>query len=138
MTEDGLAIVAFEMLIEADAGTGFGQRRREGGLACLQGIAAQVVTVQLDQVEGVQEHGAVVAPIADAIDLGDAAPVAGDRLAVDDARARAQPGQRLDDQRAVELTRGKQCVQSRNGKRGWVRAPFSILMYVNIDRTRRN
>ena len=28
--------------------------------------------------------------------------------------------------------------QSRNGKRGWVRAPFSILMYVNIDRTKRN
>ena len=28
--------------------------------------------------------------------------------------------------------RGKQCVQPRNGKRGWVRAPFSILTYVNI------
>jgi hypothetical protein len=37
-----------------------------------------------------------------------------------------------------ELTRGKQCVQSRNGKRGWVRAPFSLLTYVNIDRARRS
>ena len=38
-------------------------------------------------------------------------------------------GPTLDDRQAA---RGKQCVQPRNGKRGWVRAPFSILTYVNI------
>ena len=48
-------------------------------------IKAHVVAVQLDQVEGVEKHGAVVAAIADAIELGDAALVARDRLAVDDA-----------------------------------------------------
>src|SRR5690349_9030488 len=35
----------------------------------------------------------------------------------------------LDDRRAA---RGKRCVQPRNGKRGWVSAPFPILTYVNI------
>ena len=90
------------------------------------------------RVEGIQENAFVMVAVANAIEQRDAVVITGNRLPVDDARARAQPGQRLDNQRAVELTRGKQCVQSRNGKRGWVRAPFSILMYVNIDRTRRN
>ena len=78
---------SFQMLVEANAGSSLGQRRRERGLAHLQRVAAQVVAVQLDQVEGVEEHGAVVAAVADAIELGDAALVAGDRLAVDDAGA---------------------------------------------------
>jgi hypothetical protein len=87
MPEDGLAIVAFEMLIEADAGTGLGQNGDERGLAHFKRVAAQVVAVQLDQVKGVHENRRVVAPVADAIELSDAAVVAGERLAVDDAGA---------------------------------------------------
>ena len=48
----------------------------------LQRVAAQIVAVQLDQVEGVEEHGAVVAAIADAIKLRDAAVVASHRFTV--------------------------------------------------------
>jgi hypothetical protein len=50
MGEDGRA-VAFDMLVEPDTGTGLGQDRCERGLADLERIAAQVVAVQLDQVE---------------------------------------------------------------------------------------
>jgi hypothetical protein len=52
-------------------------------------IAAQVIAVQLDQVEGVQEHARIVAGVADAIEGCNAGVVAGDRLPVDDAGARA-------------------------------------------------
>ena len=72
MAEDDLAIVTFHMLIEANAGSSLGQRRRERGLADLQGVTTQVVTVQLDQIKGVQEHGRVVAAVSDAIELSDA------------------------------------------------------------------
>ena len=89
VAEDDLAIVAFHMLIEANAGSSLGDDGDERGLADLQRVAAQIVAVHLDQVEGVEEHGAVVTAIADAIELGDAAVVARDRLAVDDAGAGA-------------------------------------------------
>jgi hypothetical protein len=36
-------------------------------------IAPQVVTVKLDQVEGVEEHASVIPTIADALEIGDAA-----------------------------------------------------------------
>ena len=55
MAEDGLAVVAFQMLVEANAGECRpGQHRGQRGLAYLQGIAAQVVAVQLDQVDQVE------------------------------------------------------------------------------------
>jgi len=50
--EDGRA-VAFDMLVEPDAGTGLGQDRCERGLADLKRITPQVVAIQLDEVEGV-------------------------------------------------------------------------------------
>jgi hypothetical protein len=52
MGEDGRA-VAFDMLVEPDAGAGLGQNRCERGLADLKRITPQVVAVQLNQVEGV-------------------------------------------------------------------------------------
>src|SRR5262249_2471008 len=58
--------------------------------ADLQRIAPQVVGVQLDQVEGVEKDAPVSALVTDEIERGDA---------VDDAGARAQACQRLDDQR---------------------------------------
>jgi uncharacterized protein YjbJ (UPF0337 family) len=70
-----------------------------GRLADLKRIASQIVAVQLDQVESVQEHAGVVAPIADAIEAWHSIVVTGDGLAIDDAGPRAQSGHRLDDQR---------------------------------------
>jgi hypothetical protein len=60
---------------------------------------AQVVAVQLDQVEGVQERAVIMAAVANEIERGNAVVIAGDSFAVDNARARAQTCQRLDDRR---------------------------------------
>src|SRR5262245_65231608 len=87
------------MLVEPDAGLGLGHDRRERGLADLKRIAPQVVAVQLDQVEGVEKDAPVSALVTDEIERGDAVVIAGDSFAVDDAGARAQACQRLDDQR---------------------------------------
>ena len=53
MGEDGRAI-ALDMLIEPDAVSSLGQNNRcERGLADLERVTAQVVAIQLDQVESV-------------------------------------------------------------------------------------
>ena len=98
MGEDGRAI-ALDMLIEPHAGSGLGQDRCERGLADLKRIAPQVVTVQLDQVEGVQKHAVVSAVVTDEIERGNAVVIAGNSFAIDDAGAGAQACQRLNDQR---------------------------------------
>ena len=57
---------------------------------------------ELDQVEGVEEHGLVDPVMPEAVETGDAGLlVTGNRLAVEDAGARAQLGQSLDDQREL-------------------------------------
>src|SRR5258708_14202188 len=48
--------VAFDMLVEPDAGTGLGQDRCERGLADLKRITPQVLAVQFDQDRGPQPH----------------------------------------------------------------------------------
>src|SRR6516164_7753030 len=98
MGEDGRA-VALDMLVESDAGAGPGHDRCERGLADLKRIMPQVVAVQLDQVEGVQERAVIMAAVANEIERGNAVVIAGDSFAVDDAGARAQPGERINDQR---------------------------------------
>jgi len=55
--------------------------------------------VQIDQVESVEEGTVVVAVVANEIERRHAVVVASNRLPIDDAGARAQAGQRLDDQR---------------------------------------
>src|SRR5262249_46777332 len=81
------------------AKAGFGQRASKRGLAHFQGITPHVVAVQFDQIEGVEEYAVVSPVMADEIERSNAVLVAGDRFAVDDAGARAQASQRLDDQR---------------------------------------
>jgi hypothetical protein len=93
MGEDSRA-VAFQMLVEAQAKARFGQRTSKRGLAHFQGIAPEVVAVQLDQVEGVQERAVIMAAVANEIERGNAILIAGDCLAVDDAGARAQASRR--------------------------------------------
>jgi hypothetical protein len=61
-------------------------------------FAAQVVSVQLDQVERIQEHAAIVALIPDALEQRDAILAARDCLTIEDARAGASR-EGLDDER---------------------------------------
>jgi hypothetical protein len=70
-----------------------------GCLTDFEWIAADIVSVQLDQIEGVQERAAVMASIADVIEAHHAFAVADHRLTIDDAGSRTQPRQSLDDQR---------------------------------------
>src|SRR5262249_53857182 len=72
---------------------------RTCGLADLKRIAPQVVAVQFNEVEGVEEYALVSALVPDETERGHAVVIAGDSFAVDDAGARAQACQRLDDQR---------------------------------------
>jgi hypothetical protein len=91
--------LAVFVLIEPDARTSLGQHRGEVRLADFERIAAQVVAVQLYQVEGVQKHPGIVVAVAKKIEGCNAVVITGDRLAVDDAGARAQTSEGLDDQR---------------------------------------
>ena len=78
-----------QMTAEPDAGAGLGHDGCKRGLADLKRVAPQVVAVQLDQVEGVEEDALVSALVPDEIERGDAAVIAGDSFAVDDAGARS-------------------------------------------------
>jgi hypothetical protein len=62
-------------------------------------LAAQVVPIQLDDVEGVHEDAVVVAPIAYALEQRDAVFPAGDCLAIEDARPGSQAREGLHDHR---------------------------------------
>ena len=76
-----------------------GQHAPERGLADHKRITPAVVTVQFDEVEGVEEYALVSAVVADEIERGNAAVIASDSFAVDNAGARAQSGERINDQR---------------------------------------
>src|SRR5262249_49589146 len=88
MGEDARA-VAFDMLVEPDAGASLGQHARKRGLADLKRIAPQVVAIQLDQVEGVEEYALVSAVVTDEIERGNAVVIAGDSFTIDNAGPRA-------------------------------------------------
>jgi len=93
-----LTILA-HVFVEPDAGAGLCHDRCKRCLADLKRIASQVVAIQLDQVEGVEEYLVVSALVTDQIERGHAVVIAGNSFAVDDARAGAQPGERINDQR---------------------------------------
>src|SRR5215813_6912952 len=76
-----------------------GHDRCERGLADLKRITPQIVAVQFDQVEGVEKYALVSALVTDQIERRNAVVIAGDSFAVDNAGARAQASQCLDDQR---------------------------------------
>ena len=65
----------------------------------LRRFAPQIVAVQIDKVEGVEEYAFVSALVPDEIERGHALVITGDSFAVDDARPRAQPRERINDQR---------------------------------------
>ena len=68
-------------------------------LAPFERLASQIVAIEFDDVECPHEDARIVAPVSDPVEQRDAIVPAGDRLAIDDARARAQARQPLDDQR---------------------------------------
>ena len=86
MREDGRA-VALNMLVEAQAKASLAQHTSKRGLADLKRIAPQVVSVQFDEVEGVEEYALVGALVTDEPERGNAVVIAGNSLAVDDAGA---------------------------------------------------
>jgi len=96
--EDGRA-VAFDMLVEPDAGAGLSHDGCERGLADLERVTAQIIAIQFDQVEGVQEHVPVMLAVADTLERCEPVVIARDGFPIDDAGARAQPSQGLHDQR---------------------------------------
>jgi hypothetical protein len=66
--EHGLTVIERHMLVEPNAGGTLGEHRRERRLADHQRIAAQIVPVQLYQVESIEEHAIVMIAVADAIE----------------------------------------------------------------------
>src|SRR5262245_65011342 len=97
------------MLVPSQAGSCLDQQGPYRGLAHIERLTSQVVAAQLDQVEDVQEDLAIVASIANPIKHRETVIVAGDCLAVDDARPGAQVRHRLDNQ-------GKRSVKSLPGR----------------------
>ena len=77
-----------DVLVETQAGGGTPQHRDERGLARFERFAPQVVAVQLDEVEGVQEHPVVMAAVADPVEARHAVVIATHGLAVDEERGR--------------------------------------------------
>ena len=69
---------------------------RQDCFAGLERIAAEVVTIHLDQVERIEERAAVMAAITDVIEAHHAVAVTDHRLAIDDAGRRAQTRERFD------------------------------------------
>jgi hypothetical protein len=66
--------------------------RPQRGLADIKRLTPEVVTDQLDKVEGVQEHVAIMAPISNPVERCHPVLVTGDGLPVDDTGARAEMG----------------------------------------------
>jgi hypothetical protein len=71
---------------------------RQDRLTDFKRIAAEIVAIHLNQVEGIEERTAVVAPIANVIEAHHAVAVTNHRLTIDDAGSRAQPSYRLHNQ----------------------------------------
>ena len=65
----------------------------------LKRLAAQVVAVQLDQVEGVEKYAAVVVAVPQPVEIRYAVFVTGHGLAIKNHRTRAQAAQCRNDQR---------------------------------------
>ena len=64
------------------------QQPLERALANLNRLRAKVHAIQLKEVKSAERHGVVLAAVAEQVKYGEAVGIAGDGLAVDDARAR--------------------------------------------------
>ena len=91
--------VILDVLIQPQAGRRTREQVAEQRLARGERVMPQVVSVKLDQVEGVQENAIVVPAIPDALKIRDPVVTTSHRFAVDDTRTQAQLGQCLHNQR---------------------------------------
>jgi hypothetical protein len=104
------SIVVLHVVVDFDAVTATThQRDMKRGLPVDKSFGSQIVPVQLDDVEGAQEHPLVVAPVPNQVEDGNAVRPAGDRFAIDDASLCLQAGYRLDNA-------GKRVVRSLPGR----------------------
>ena len=87
------------MLVELDAGCRPGEHLLQARLASLERFLPQIVAVDLEHVEGVQEHGGIPALRVQPVEIGHAVIAAHDGLAVDRDRANPQTAGGLDDRR---------------------------------------
>src|SRR6516162_3223168 len=99
MGEHKRAILLIEVLVEAQPRCRAREQAGERRLAHRERLPPQVIAVQLNQIEGIEEHVRIMPPVADAIEARDAVLTARHSLAIEDAGARAQASERLDDER---------------------------------------
>jgi hypothetical protein len=66
MTEHNVT-VAFDVFIESDASPGLGHDGCELGFPHSQGVASEVIPIQLNQIEGIEKNCVVMAAIANPI-----------------------------------------------------------------------
>jgi hypothetical protein len=99
MLEDERAIVVVEMLVQPQPRRSSRNQAGQRGLAYGKRIAAKIIAVQLDEIEGPEENAIAIAPVAHALEACDAILAAGDSLAVDDAGACAETAESIDDAR---------------------------------------
>src|SRR5262249_19711956 len=103
VAEHDIAVLMLKMLVELHASPGLAQHRGERRLTDFERLASQIPPVEFEEVEGEQEHRAVSprvrARIAKPGEARHTPPVAGDRLAVDQARADLESVYRFEDER---------------------------------------
>ena len=78
------------MLVEPNADGCLVHDGRECGLAHHKRVAAQIVPIQFDQIEGMEEHAGIIPAVPDKIEGSDAAFIAGDRFTIDKDRDRSR------------------------------------------------
>src|SRR5262249_8692030 len=76
-----------------------GEQPDQQHLATLDGLAPQVITIKLNEIEGVEEYAPVIAPVAQPVKYRQAVVVASYGLAIDQARRSLERERGAHDQR---------------------------------------
>src|SRR5262249_41432437 len=80
----------YDMVVNLQPYRRFGEQPDQQHLAPLDALAPQVITIKLNEVEGVEEHAPVIAPVAQPAKHRQAIIVPSDRLAIDQTRVRLE------------------------------------------------
>ena len=87
--EDKRAVLLVHVLVETQPRRCAREQAGERGLSYREQFLPQVIASELDQIKGIEEHGRVVPPIADAVETRDPVLAACHRLAVMQDRERS-------------------------------------------------
>ena len=82
------AVRLFHVFIKPQAGSGASEHAGKGYFAHIERVAAQIISIKLNQVEGIEKHVRVMVPISDAIEIRHSVVTTSNRLAIDDAGSR--------------------------------------------------